>query len=257
MFQYSSETFDEHPSVTNNILKVRALENLLKMNITKMSLYQENSVCIELELNLDENRTIRLENFSIKTIDEDLFNGFTNLCTLDLSYNLIESLPKGLFKDNEKLISINLSHNLLRSIDEDLFNGLKCLESIDLSFNELILLSHKVFRNLRTLNKLNLTSICSNKPQISLNRPSNILKGKIELCFDQSDLEFLTNNYLIGDLINNSSDDESQENNIKPSFPKLIKLNEEYKDEESVSDEEQTVFEETTILDFQIKITLD
>ena len=177
MFQYSSETFDEHPSVTNNILKVRALENLLKMNITKMSLYQENSVCIELELNLDENRTIRLENFSIKTIDEDLFNGFTNLCTLDLSYNLIESLPKGLFKDNEKLISINLSHNLLRSIDEDLFNGLKCLESIDLSFNELILLSHKVFRNLRTLNKLNLTSICSNKPQISLNRPSNILKG--------------------------------------------------------------------------------
>jgi hypothetical protein len=75
---------------------------------------------------------------------------------LDLTGNLIESIPEKAFQCLTNLTVLNLSNNQIKRIDDFAFTGLKSLTDINLSNNKLENLSYSVFRELTSLQVLNL-----------------------------------------------------------------------------------------------------
>uniref|UniRef100_A0A8K9UNP1 Leucine rich repeat containing G protein-coupled receptor 5 n=1 Tax=Oncorhynchus mykiss TaxID=8022 RepID=A0A8K9UNP1_ONCMY len=79
-----------------------------------------------------------------------------NLLVLDLSYNMIQSLPS--FRGCEKIQKIDLHHNEIEELQADTFQGLTSLRSLDLAWNKLSSLNPLSFSSLPALIKLDLTS---------------------------------------------------------------------------------------------------
>uniref|UniRef100_A0AAZ3QVB2 G-protein coupled receptors family 1 profile domain-containing protein n=1 Tax=Oncorhynchus tshawytscha TaxID=74940 RepID=A0AAZ3QVB2_ONCTS len=79
-----------------------------------------------------------------------------NLQVLDLSYNMIQSLPS--FRGCEKIQKIDLHHNEIEELQADTFQGLTSLRSLDLAWNKLSSLNPLSFSSLPALIKLDLTS---------------------------------------------------------------------------------------------------
>lgn len=75
---------------------------------------------------------------SISDIDDDYFNFFPNLVTLDLSHNYLQVIkPKGMFEKLEKLQNLDLSYNEIEAVSEGIFESLYNLKTLDLSYNPL------------------------------------------------------------------------------------------------------------------------
>ncbi|XP_063705884.1 protein artichoke-like [Culicoides brevitarsis] len=84
-------------------------------------------------------------NASINAFNYHAFEHATEMKTLNVSHNEIQSLVKSSFDGARKLEVINISNNEIRSIDQDTFASLKFLKCLDLSSNLLQSLPKKVF----------------------------------------------------------------------------------------------------------------
>ncbi|EDV95726.1 leucine-rich repeat-containing protein 15 [Drosophila grimshawi] len=86
-----------------------------------------------------------------------LFETFTHLKTLDVSYSSILELTRNTFSAASNLTYLNLSYNNLTSVQTSVFNGANALMRLDLSYNRISQLSENAFCGLHILNKLQLT----------------------------------------------------------------------------------------------------
>ncbi len=102
-------------------------------------------------------KDMRLSDNQLKHLDSAIFLELDNLEMLDLSYNVIETLPANVF---EHLISLDVlrlnSNTNLQEIDPDAFIGLRNLRVLDLAFGDLSELPSTVFDDLKSLNNLDL-----------------------------------------------------------------------------------------------------
>lgn len=80
----------------------------------------------------------------------------SSISSLDLSYNLIESITSVF--DESSIENINLSYNKIKKVNLYSFQNMTTLTSLDLSGNQNIELKTGAFRTCHELNKLNLAS---------------------------------------------------------------------------------------------------
>lgn len=66
----------------------------------------------------------------LKSVKQKDLKYLTKLISLNLSYNVIDTLEMNLFKFNQKLKNIELNGNKLKYVDEDLLNGLNDLQTV-------------------------------------------------------------------------------------------------------------------------------
>lgn len=82
-------------------------------------------------------RILYLSGNQLQDLDYRLFENLTELCLLDLSYNLLVSLPPGTrtFRSQGKLEKLALNNNRLTYLDEELLKPLHSLRKLYLSGN--------------------------------------------------------------------------------------------------------------------------
>ncbi|KAL3888340.1 hypothetical protein ACJMK2_000710 [Sinanodonta woodiana] len=105
-------------------------------------------------------RILSIRRYGIKHLVNESLSICTNLIVLDLSDNLILSLPVGIFHDLNSLKTLNLSKNALTSLDSStgLFSHLRSLTHLYLGFNKLTRINNSMFRNMTGLSQLGLES---------------------------------------------------------------------------------------------------
>lgn len=94
----------------------------------------------------------------IKSIAEDAFEVPTNLSNIDLSQNLLTSLPSKLFSRLQYLNHINLSNNKIANISRDIFSANSLLMTIKFQSNSLEELSMDIFSNITKLEVLDISN---------------------------------------------------------------------------------------------------
>ncbi|XP_053505953.1 leucine-rich repeat-containing G-protein coupled receptor 5-like isoform X2 [Ictalurus furcatus] len=104
-----------------------------------------------------------------------------NLQLLDLSYNLIQSLPS--LQGCKKIQKIDLHHNQIHELRADTFRGLPLLKSLGLAWNKLCSVDPLSFSELPALTKLDLTSNhLSSLPVVEMNVLTHLkLAGNVDL----------------------------------------------------------------------------
>lgn len=83
---------------------------------------------------------------NITYLQEHLFNNFTNLVELNLSYNLIADLSRDVFKSHKKIRRLSLSHNSLRAMPFQVYSPMADILELDLSHNYLVTFLDHYFR---------------------------------------------------------------------------------------------------------------
>jgi Leucine-rich repeat (LRR) protein len=78
-----------------------------------------------------------IRNNGFKTIAPGVFDRFTELQILDLSFNKIEKLSSEVFDSLSKLTELNLGNNRLKSLPSDIFKKLERLDGLTISRNQL------------------------------------------------------------------------------------------------------------------------
>jgi Leucine-rich repeat (LRR) protein len=94
----------------------------------------------------------------ITEIKSNTFENCTNLKTIDLSFNKIETIADGLFEMLENLTNLNLKSNCIIEIDQHTFDGCQKLKYLNLEENRLEYLAEEAFQELADLEKLYLGS---------------------------------------------------------------------------------------------------
>ncbi|XP_048236709.1 G-protein coupled receptor GRL101-like [Haliotis rufescens] len=84
----------------------------------------------------------------------DVFSTLTNLLYLDVSHNILASLPGRVFRSLEQLIELNISGNTFDRINPEGFKGLGRLVSLDISECRIAKLTHKTLKYTKALRKL-------------------------------------------------------------------------------------------------------
>lgn len=97
-----------------------------------------------------------LRNCRIGQIDEKSFLGLSNLVELDLSFNLITSIPTGIFPDVHFLRDLTLAHNPIQKIETHAFVYARNLIRLDMSDCALEMISPKAFEGIEQLETLKL-----------------------------------------------------------------------------------------------------
>ncbi|XP_049789433.1 leucine-rich repeat-containing protein 24 [Schistocerca nitens] len=134
--------------VTGNNLQILPRDTFIRANL----------------LNLQK---VYLRSCRIGQIDDRAFNGLTNLVELDLSYNLLTSIPSATFKDVPFLRDVTLAYNPIIKIEADAFGTLPGLVRLDLSHCEITTVAPRAFdgvEHLETL-KLNANRLTELKPR--------------------------------------------------------------------------------------------
>ena len=105
---------------------------------------------------------LNISSCGIRFVTAAMFSHMMNLMVVDLSWNLLESLPSELFTSQSKLKTLRLSNNLeLFRIQSYSFAGLK-LDFLDLSQNQIIQIDNNAFATLSS------ETIYLNKTEISI-----------------------------------------------------------------------------------------
>ncbi|XP_063171049.1 vasorin [Candoia aspera] len=92
----------------------------------------------------------------LRALSEDSFVGLSALQLLDLSQNLIPSLPRNVFQPLAGLHNLDLSSNQLREITNESFHGLRQLERLYLDRNRIQAIHPAAFDSLESLLELKL-----------------------------------------------------------------------------------------------------
>lgn len=104
--------------------------------------------------NLRNLHKLFIRNATLKQVNRDSLKGLEILIELDLSYNLLRSLPRSVFNNLVKLRALMLNNNQLERLDDGLFRNLKFLHKIELKENVLVSIEPKAFTNLPVLTQI-------------------------------------------------------------------------------------------------------
>lgn len=85
------------------------------------------------------------------------FEFYSNLITIDISFNQIQKLGSSNFQSQRHLNTLDLSHNSIKTLDRDVFKGLKSLKVLNLSFNDIDSIAPNSFHDLYQLELLHLS----------------------------------------------------------------------------------------------------
>lgn len=99
---------------------------------------------------------VYLRSCRIGQIDDLAFRGLLNLIELDLSHNLLTSVPSGTFQDIPFLRDLILSNNPIQKIDSYAFRAIRGLVKLDLSNCEIQMVAPKAFEGIEMLESLKL-----------------------------------------------------------------------------------------------------
>ena len=102
--------------------------------------------------------TLSVSGASLTSLQENDFDGLSNLYTLLLSNNSLSSLHEDFFDDLTSLGILSLSNNSLSSLEEDIFSHLTSLRTLHLNNNSLSSLHVDIFDDLTVLQVLYLNN---------------------------------------------------------------------------------------------------
>lgn len=109
-----------------------------------------------LRVNLLNLQKVYLKSCRIGQIDERAFKGLTNLVELDLSHNLLTSVPSSTFKDIRFLRYISLADNPIQKVESHAFRTVPGMGKIDLSNCDIKSIAPNAFEKLESLELLKL-----------------------------------------------------------------------------------------------------
>lgn len=141
----------------------------------------------------------RLKTVSIKRLEEVLlrvrFDQFANLENLDLSSNVISTVPESSFRLNTKLTNLKLRNNYIHSFGASTFSTLRSLSSLDLSHNNIHSLDSPLFNTLNNLEYLNISKNALTNLPLGL---FTMLKRLKVLDLSSNNIVYLTTEMLFG-----------------------------------------------------------
>uniref|UniRef100_T1H173 Ig-like domain-containing protein n=1 Tax=Megaselia scalaris TaxID=36166 RepID=T1H173_MEGSC len=97
-----------------------------------------------------------LRNCKIGEIEFETFNGLTNLVELDLSYNLLVSIPSEALTFLPSLRDLTIAANHIHKIDAHTFEKIPSLHELDLSHCDIQTIAPQAFEGLNSLTSLKL-----------------------------------------------------------------------------------------------------
>lgn len=99
---------------------------------------------------------LHANNISMSELRRISFPFAQKLESVDLSWNLIQSLHEMIFYDAPKLVSLNLSHNSIADFSSSVFDKLDSLQVLDMSHNRITMIPYDLFLPLENIVDLNL-----------------------------------------------------------------------------------------------------
>lgn len=138
-------------------------------------------------------------NYNLQKIDPDVFSNLKQLVSLDLSYNIIETLDRRLFSSLINLESLYLNNNHLKTLEGNIFSDLMNLKKLDLYYNKLEALNVNSFVGLE--NNLKELDLNNNRLEIINRDVFSNLKQLVSLNFCNNSIESLDKRPFFG-LIN-------------------------------------------------------
>ena len=108
---------------------------------------------------------VRLVGPVTHALDEEIFNGVTNLIHAHLAFSYFNSIKKGAFRNLNQLNRLDLAYNEITYIEDGALTDLPNLEELHLQNNEIQNVSDNVFEDLTDLTFLDL----NNNPGFPLN----------------------------------------------------------------------------------------
>lgn len=115
----------------------------------------------------------------LKSVDHDAFSNLKQLRNLDLSFNCIDSLEKEHFSELVNLETLQLNRNGIKTINNNMFSDLNKLNNIDLSYNKIENVNQKSFAGLQNL-KIDLAgNRINNKDELSSHFKDSKIKFSI------------------------------------------------------------------------------
>lgn len=163
-------------------------------------------------------KSLNMLNISNNAINDlvtvpDHYNGLTlflpnsnSLSVLDLSHNLIVTVPKDYFLDASEILHLNLSHNSIELIDNSTFEGLSKLKTLSLTNNKLIQFGSSIgrlknlqvlrldFNYLEYLDDMKITASSSLQKLIVNNNKIKDIVNTLQDAFNLTELDLSYNN---------------------------------------------------------------
>ncbi|XP_049876788.1 toll-like receptor 3 isoform X2 [Pectinophora gossypiella] len=155
--------------ITNNVISNIPRRVYIFSNVNKITMISNiiESVQFNDFLELAHLTNITLPHNSIKVLEsKEITTKSNSVNYIDLSYNLIESIPNNYFKYYSQLKSLNLANNLIKNFQILTFEGISQLEVLTLSNNHILEIGQTLVRFVKLkellLDHNNLTSIEEN-----------------------------------------------------------------------------------------------
>lgn len=99
---------------------------------------------------------VYLRDCQIGQIDDRALQGLSNVVDLDLSRNLLTSIPSSILEDVPNLRNLSLAHNPIKKIDAYAFRYVSALTKLDLSYCSIAIIATHAFDGLEYLELLRL-----------------------------------------------------------------------------------------------------
>ncbi|XP_054763302.2 G-protein coupled receptor GRL101-like [Lytechinus pictus] len=127
---------------------------------------------------------LNLNGFPVKMLNHSIFDGTTNLHTIDVASCQLESLPAGVFSKLSRLWKIVATNNSITYLENGTFSGLINLRLLYLDFNQIMRLDEGCFTDLGRLFFIDLAN----------NQLSEIRQGAFKDCSSMERLVLPENN---------------------------------------------------------------
>jgi Leucine-rich repeat (LRR) protein len=166
MFFKDSEIEEENKSflliINDEYLRKSTFENseyfnrenliayFLKQKLARTNI--KNIICLDIEIM--NQFTIDYSQNKVKYIDQNTFNGLTNLEKIDFAQNQIQELSPSLFNGLSNLLSLIFSDNKIKEIHQNTFVDLEKVKHIQLDKNQIEEINFSSFIGLKSLKRI-------------------------------------------------------------------------------------------------------